>query len=61
MLVTWRPSGHGGELLLRPARKGPAAVFLAGGVRDARVTGFSLRPEKEALLMTLQLEAEDVG
>lgn len=61
MLVTWRPSGHGGELLLEARWQAVPPLFSWLAECGMRVTGFSLRPEKEALLMTLQLEAEDVG
>ena len=61
MLVTWRPSGHGGELLLEASWQAVPPLFSWLAECGMRVTGFSLRPEKEALLMTLQLEAEDVG
>ncbi|BBV74269.1 hypothetical protein [Klebsiella electrica] len=60
MLVTWRPLGRGGELLLEASWQAVPALFSWLAECGMRVTGFSLRPEKEALLMTLQLEAEDV-
>ena len=61
MLVSWRPSGRGGELLLEVRWQAVPPLFSWLAECGMRVTGFSLRPEKEALLMTLQLEAEDVG
>ncbi len=61
MLVAWRPSGRGGELLLEANWQAVPQLFSWLAECGMRVTGFSLRPEKEALMMTLQLEAEDVG
>lgn len=60
-LVTWRPLGSGGELLLATSWQAVPRLFPWLADCGMRVTGFTLRPEKGGLQMALQLEAEDAG
>lgn len=58
-LVAWRPMGRGGEMQLSVDWQAVPVLFSWFARCGMGVTAFSIRPEKQALLLTVQLEAED--
>ncbi|MBA7930585.1 hypothetical protein HV127_04730 [Klebsiella sp. RHBSTW-00215] len=59
VLVSWRPVGRGGEMRLEVNWQSVPALFSWLARCGMQATAFSLHPEKQALQLTLQLEAED--
>lgn len=58
-LIAWRPMGRGGEMQLSVDWQAVPALFSWLARCGMRATAFSVRPEKQALLLIVQLEAED--
>lgn len=58
-LISWRPTGTGGEMQLAVNWQAVPALFSWLARCGVQITGFSMYPEKQALRLTLQLEAED--
>lgn len=56
-LVSWQPSGEGGELVLQNDWPTLLGAFDLLARRNMAIKGFTLLPEKERLRLTLQLEA----
>lgn len=55
-LVKWQPEGQYAELVLRSQWATTPALFGALSRTDARLTGFSLKPDDGALMFVLRLE-----
>lgn len=58
-LIAWRPMGAGGELQLGVEWRAVPALFSWLARCGMRATAFTIEAEKQALLLTLHLEAED--
>lgn len=58
-LIAWRPVGRGGEMQLEVDWQAVPALFSWLARCGMGATAFTLRPEKQALQLSLQLEAED--
>ena len=58
-LIAWRPGGSAGEMQLAVDWQAVPALFSWLARCGMRATAFSLQPEKQALRLTLHLEAED--
>ena len=58
-LIAWRPGGATGEMQLAVDWQAVPALFSWLARCGMRATAFSLQPEKQALRLTLHLEAED--
>lgn len=56
-LLHWQPSALGGELAMRARWTAIPPLFAALAERGMSVTGFSVAPEKEMRVVTLQLES----
>lgn len=58
-LIAWRPMGVGGEMQLEVDWQAVPALFTWLARCGMQATAFSVQPEKQALRLTLHLEAED--
>jgi pilus assembly protein HofO len=58
-MLSWQPSGHGGELALSSDWSAIPALFARLAERRQAVQGFSIKPEQQRLTLTLQLETID--
>lgn len=56
-VVSWQPSGRGGELALEANWPGIPPLFNRLAERGRTVRGFSILPESHHLRLTLQIEA----
>jgi len=56
-LLSWQPSGHGGELALSTDWAAIPALFARLAERRQAIRGFSIKPGQQRLTLTLQLEA----
>jgi pilus assembly protein HofO len=56
-LLSWQPSGRGGELALSTDWAAIPALFARLAEHRQGIRGFSIKPEQRRLTLTLQLEA----
>lgn len=56
-LMSWQPSGKGGELILDADWNAIPSLFTLLAERRQAMRGFSLQPEKQRLRLTLAIEA----
>lgn len=58
-LMSWSPTGHGGELVLETVWQQVPSVFALLAERGMRVVAFSLKAGEPRHVLTLQLEGDD--